>query len=221
MSITEYLETAKNGIIEEYNVKRLLSSQGIRVPSGVLSDVLPDNLELKYPVVLKVSDPKILHKTDVGGLKVGIKNEDDLRREFDIMKARFPQSRFLVEEMEKQGLEIIIGVINDRNFGLTIMLGMGGIYTELYKDVTFRVVPIDRSDAADMVDSVSINRFADGFRGIKIDREALEELLIRVSDLADKIGNRLDQMDLNPVIARPDGTVVVDAKLSIKQNDPA
>lgn len=216
MSFSEYLEKAKNGILEEYDVKKLLASKGVRVPSGILVEDFPEGIEIKYPVVLKVSDPNILHKTDVGGVRVGIRSQEDLEKEFNLMKSKFPHSRFLIEEMEKAGLEIIVGVINDKNFGLTLMLGMGGIYTELYKDVTFRIIPIDGADASEMVDSVSVAKFTEGFRGVKVNRKKLEELLQKVSSIADEIGDQLDQMDLNPVIAREDDVVVVDAKLSIK-----
>ncbi len=216
MKINEYLIKAKNGILDESTIKEMLGSFGVKVPKGVLVENYPQKINLKYPLVLKVSDPEVLHKSDVGGVRLGIKNSMELRKEFKAMKNRFPDSKFIIETMEKEGLEIIVGAINDRDFGLAIMLGMGGIYTELYGDVAFRLIPIDGLDAEEMIGSVSINRFVEGFRGIKVNKEKLKNLLLKISEIAYNIGERLNQLDLNPVIATEDDLVVVDAKLSLK-----
>ena len=110
----------------------------------------------------------------------------------------------------------IIGLIDDPTFGLTIMFGLGGIYTEVYKDVTFRVVPIKKQDAEEMLSEIRAAPILEGFRKIKVDRDALVNLLMKVSALGEKYMDRLDQMDLNPVFVKEKGVVVVDAKMLLR-----
>lgn len=203
----------ETGSVTESMLKELLREHGVSVPRGIVVKTLPDKFELKFPVVLKVSDPEILHKSDVGGVKIGISGPEELESEFSKMSSRFPGKEFLVEEMADSGVEVIIGVIRDANFGPVLMLGMGGIYTELYHDVVFRLLPIDRTDAAEMIDSVGIRRFVNGFRNMKISRAELEDLLLNISGIVDEIGQGIRQLDLNPVILNENSAVVVDAKL--------
>jgi acyl-CoA synthetase (NDP forming) len=139
-------------VIEEFEVKEMLKKYGIRVTNGMLISNLPENINLDYPLILKVSDPNVLHKSVVGGVALNIKNYDELKIKFNEMKNKFPDSKFLVESMEKSGVEIIVGLIKDKTFGLSIMFGMGGIFTELYRDVSFRLVPIEEFDAREMIE---------------------------------------------------------------------
>ena len=213
--ISEMMPTDRNP--DEYAVKRMISAYGITTPKSVLMDSREREVELRFPVVVKVSDPKILHKSEVGGVTTGIRDQKQLAEEVSRMKARFTNAGILVEEMEKGGLEIIAGLVNDRNFGNVIMLGMGGLYTELYHDVVFRLTPISRTDAADMIDSVKIRVFEKGFRGIKIAREAIIDLLWKLSLISEDIGGDLDMLDLNPVIVNGDKISAVDAKLILKK----
>lgn len=203
--------------LDEYAVKRIISAYGIPTPKSVLMDSVGRDLELEFPVVVKVSDPKILHKSEVGGVTIGIRDQKQLAEEVSRMRERFPDAGILVEEMEKGGLEIIAGLINDRNFGNAIMLGMGGIYTELYQDVVFRLTPISRTDASEMIDSVKIRVFEKGFRGIRAERDAIIDLLLKLSLISDDIGSDLDMLDLNPVIVNGDRISAVDAKLILKK----
>ncbi|MGC9124162.1 MAG: acetate--CoA ligase family protein [Thermoplasmata archaeon] len=139
-------------VMEEFEVKEMLKKYGIRVPNGMLISNLPENINLDYPLVLKVSDPNILHNSVLGGVALNIKNYDELKIKFNEMKNKFPDSKFLVESMEKSGVEIIVGLIKDKTFVLSIMFGMGGIFTELYRDVSFRLVPIEEFDAREMIE---------------------------------------------------------------------
>ena len=213
--ISEMMPTDAN--LDEYAVKRIISAYGIPTPKSVLMDSMEREVELEFPVVVKVSDPKILHKSEVGGVAIGIRDRKQLAEEVSRMKARFPNAGILVEEMEKGGLEIIAGLVNDRNFGNVIMLGMGGIYTELYHDVVFRLTPISETDAASMIDSVKIRVFENGFRGVRVEREAIIELLMKLSMISDDLGSDLDMLDLNPVIVNGDRISAVDAKLILKR----
>jgi len=203
--------------LAENEVKQLLRDSGIPTTDFQVVRKFEeiDQKKLKFPVVMKVCSPNILHKTDVGGVVLEVPR-DDLEREFGKMKEKFPTEPILVESMQDRRVEIIIGLINDHTFGLTIMFGLGGIYTEVYKDVTFRVVPIKKEDAEEMLREIKAAPILEGFRKIKVDREAIVGLLMKVSALGEKYRDKLDQMDLNPVFVKEKGVVVVDAKMLLK-----
>lgn len=200
----------------EKALKGLLSSYGISTPKGYKTKKIEDEVKLRYPLVLKVSDPTILHKTEAGGVKTGIMNLAQLREEFDKMSSRFPGREFLVEEMAESGVEIIIGVVRDEELGLVMMLGMGGIYTELYNDVTFRLLPIDKFDAEDMIDEVAVKRFVNGFRGVSVFRSNIVDLITKISQFALDYGEDIEELDLNPVILSGKDAIVADAKIILR-----
>jgi acyl-CoA synthetase (NDP forming) len=118
--------------------------------------------------------------------------------------------------MEEKGVEIIVGLIQDPTFGLSIMCGIGGIFTELYKDVSFRVVPIDTYDAVHMIEELEGKKLLEGFRGMKADKQRVIDVVLRVSQLGEELIEYVDQMDLNPVFVYEDHICVVDAKLILK-----
>ena len=209
---------SRKGALAENEVKDLMRSFGIRTTNYKVVNKLEDleNLGLKFPVALKVCSSKILHKTDVGGVKLDIKDIDELKTIFKEFKEKFPKEDFLVDQMEEKGVEIIIGLVQDPTFGLTVMCGIGGIYTELYKDVTFRVVPIDRYDAEQMIDEIKGKQLLEGFRNIPADKQLVVDLLLKVSKIGQELDEHVDQMDLNPVFVYGDDLCVVDAKLILK-----
>jgi len=203
--------------LAENEVKEILIEAGIpttdfQVVDGV-SDV--DQKKLKFPVVIKVCSPDILHKTDVGGVVLDVRKED-FEAEFSKMREKFPDKKILVESVQDRKAEVIVGLIDDKTFGLTIMFGLGGIYTEVYRDVTFRVVPITRDDADEMLREIKAAPILEGFRKIKVDREGILDLMLAVSEFGEKHMEAIDQMDLNPVFVKGKGVVVVDAKLLLK-----
>jgi acetyl-CoA synthetase (ADP-forming) len=203
--------------LAENEVKQLLRDSGIPTTDFQVVRRFEeiDQKKLKFPVVMKVCSPNILHKTDLGGVVLDISREE-LEGEFRKMREKFPNEPLLVESMQDRRAEVIVGLINDHTFGLTIMFGLGGVYTEVYKDVTFRVVPIKREDADEMLREIKAAPILEGFRKIKVDREALINLLLKVSALGEKYMDKLDQMDLNPVFVKEKGVVVVDAKMLLK-----
>jgi acetyl-CoA synthetase (ADP-forming) len=215
--IVESVQKSGRKALAENEVKELLRASGIPTTDFQVVRRFEeiDQKKLKFPVVMKVCSPNILHKTDVGGVVLDVTREG-IEQEFAKMRERFPNETILVESMQDRRVEIIIGLINDRTFGLTIMFGLGGIYTEVYKDVTFRVVPIKREDAEEMLKEIKAAPILEGFRKIKVDREAIVNLLVKVSALGEKYRDRLDQMDLNPVFVKEKGLVVVDAKMLLK-----
>jgi acyl-CoA synthetase (NDP forming) len=204
-------------VLAENEVKELLRESGIPTTDFQVVDKFEalDLKKLKSLVVLKVCSPNILHKTDVGGVVLDVP-KDQLEQEFRKMKEKFPNDKILVESHQDRRVEVIVGLINDPTFGLTVMFGLGGIYTEVYKDVTFRVVPIKKEDAEEMLKEIKAAPILEGFRKIKVDREAIINILMKVSALGEKYMDKVDQMDLNPVFVKEKGAVVVDAKLLLR-----
>lgn len=209
---------ARKGPLAENEVKDLLKAYGIPTTKYRVINKKEelDNLDLKFPVALKVCSNKILHKTDVGGVKLNIRNKEDLVKTFKEFRKKFPSENFLVDQMEEKGAEIIVGLVQDPTFGLSIMCGIGGIFTELYKDVTFRIVPIDRYDAEQMLEELKGKKLLEGFRNIKANKQLVVDLLLKVSKVGQELDEHVDQMDLNPVFVYGDGLCVVDAKLILK-----
>jgi len=208
----------RTGPFAENEVKDLLHAYGIPTTKYQLinkeSDL--DKIKLRFPVALKVCSPLILHKTDVGGVKLNIQNKDELKKAYKEFRKKFPKENFLVDQMEKTGVEIIVGLVQDPTFGLCIMCGIGGIFTELYRDVSFRVVPIDQYDAVHMVEELKGKKLLEGFRGIKADKQLVVDLVLKVSKLGEELIDHIDQMDLNPVFIYENSICVVDAKLIVK-----
>jgi acyl-CoA synthetase (NDP forming) len=208
----------KKGPLAENEVKDLLKAYDIRTTKYKLVNKLGDleNLGLKFPVALKVCSSKILHKTDVGGIKLDIKNMDELKKTFKEFRRKFPKENLLVDQMEEKGVEIIVGLVQDPTFGLSIMFGIGGIFTELYKDVTFRIVPIEKNDAKQMVEEIEGKKLLEGFRNIPANKQLVIDLIMKVSKIGKELMDHIDQMDLNPVFVYGDDLSVVDAKLILK-----
>ena len=208
----------RKGALAENEVKDLLRSYGIPTTKYKLVNKLEylENLELKFPVALKVCSDKILHKTDVDGVRLGIQNMDALKKEFKDFRKRFPSENLLVDQMVEKGVEIIIGLVQDPTFGLSIMFGIGGVFTELYKDVAFRVVPIDSYDAEQMIEEIKGKKLLEGFRNIPANKKLVLDLLLKVSKIGQELNDRIDQMDLNPVFVYKDSVITVDAKLILK-----
>lgn len=170
-------------------------------------------LDIAFPLVAKVCSPDILHKTDVDGVQLNIQSQEELHDAVASLVERF-DAPVLVEHMEPPGVEMIAGLLNDPSFGLSIMAGMGGVFTELYNDVAFRLVPITRRDAEAMLDDLKASQLFEGFRDMHLDRNALIDMLLSLSTLGSDHPS-LHQMDLNPVLVYEDGIRVVDAKVII------
>jgi len=208
----------RKGPLAENEVKDLLRAYNIPTTKYkvVNKEGDLDKIDLKFPVALKVCSSKILHKTDVGGVKLNIKDKKELKKIFKELRKKFPKENLLVDQMEEKGVEIIIGLVQDPTFSLSIMCGIGGIYTELYQDVTFRVVPIDRYDAEQMIEEIKGKKLLEGFRNIPANKQLVIDLLMKVSKIGEELDEHIDQMDLNPVFVYEKSLCVVDAKLILK-----
>lgn len=214
----KHLLAGRSGALAENEVKDLMRAYGIATTQYqvVRSEKDLEKLSVRFPVALKVCSSKILHKTDVGGVRLNIRDAGELKEAFKEFRRKFPAEYLLVDQMEEKGVEMIVGLVQDPSFGLSIMCGVGGIFTELYKDVSFRVVPIDEYDAAQMVGELKGKKLLEGFRGMKADKQLFIELVLKVSRLGEELIDQVDQMDLNPVFVYKDRICVVDAKLILK-----
>jgi acyl-CoA synthetase (NDP forming) len=172
-----------------------------------------------YPVVMKIVSPDIVHKTEVGGVKVGLTDEPEVGRAHDAMmasvKAKRPDARVkgvVIEEMVK-GTELIIGSSCDAQFGRMLMFGMGGVFVEIYKDVSFRLVPISAFDAHEMIEEIRGKAIFEGARGFpKADKDGLAKILV---DISSGIGRYpdIEELDINPLMVTEKGLVAVDARV--------
>jgi acyl-CoA synthetase (NDP forming) len=174
------------------------------------------------PVVLKADVPGLVHKTDAGGVELGLRTEADVRSACRRLEERFGEKlrKVLVQPMIGGGTEVIVGVADDRLFGPLVVFGLGGVATEVLADHAARLTPLTDVDADTLIRSIRSAPLLLGHRGSPAaDLRALRDLLLRVSRLADDLPEVTD-LDLNPVIARPDGVFVVDARVKVAPYTP-
>ncbi|HJU58137.1 MAG TPA: acetate--CoA ligase family protein [Nitrososphaeraceae archaeon] len=214
-------------VITEEDAKSILSVYGIRVPEYSIvttdSEAISKAKEIGFPLVAKIVSDQILHKTDVQGVKVGLQNENEVKETFLDMYNRLSKDYqvkgVLLEKMVPKGIELIVGLQNDPQFGPVIMLGLGGIYTELFKDVSFRVLPITKEDALEMINDLRAKEILKGFRGAQaINLEMLSDAIIKIGNLGFDMAKYIDSVDFNPIIVYPNDYYVVDAKILLKSN---
>ena len=172
--------------------------------------------KIGYPVAMKIVSPQIEHKTDIGGVKTKIKNEQSLRLNYKeiIQNARGKKvDGVLVQKMARKGVELIIGGKKDPQFGHMIVIGLGGIYVEIFRDISARICPLQSSDVAEMVAELKVHPLLEGARGKKpINKKALEDLVLRACRFMYE--EDIKEMDLNPVVFDERGCDIVDARFS-------
>jgi acyl-CoA synthetase (NDP forming) len=180
--------------------------------------------ELGYPVVLKILSQDVVHKTDAGGVQVDLRSAAEVAEAYQeilrSVRAAHPDSHlegFMVESFQQGGRDVIVGMSTDPAFGPILMFGMGGIYVEALKDVSFRVHPVTRTDADEMIRSIRGFPLLDGVRGeAKADLDALAEVIQRVSQLVGD-HDRILELDLNPFLSFASGGMAVDARVTLKR----
>ncbi len=178
--------------------------------------------EIGYPVVLKIISEDVIHKSDAGGVKVGISAEEQLVESYDDMmesiKQNYPEAEIegvSIEEMVS-GVEIIIGQTTDPQFGKMIAFGIGGVFVEVYKDVSFRLIPITKEDVEEMVDEITGKKILHGFRGQPaIDMNELTELMLNISGLVEN-NPIIKEIDLNPLMVTEKGIKAIDARIILE-----
>ena len=174
-------------------------------------------LEIGFPVVVKADSKTIVHKSDMGGVAINLKDGDAVKSVVIEMEKRLAADdlKFFVQKHMPDGLEVIMGAKAEEGLGHLIMFGMGGIYVEVFKDVVFDITPLSENEARDMISSIKMAPLLEGVRGEKgVDQKALVEIIQRLSQLVTDLDD-IQEMDLNPVIAYEDGVFVVDARISI------
>ncbi len=199
-------------VVPELEFKTMLSDLNFKMPRRFLINS-PEDYSGSFPAVLKVSSEAITHKTEVGAVMGDIKTMGNFKETYKEMKRKFPGETIYAEEMAKKGVEVIIGLVKDQQFGKLLLFGIGGFYSELIRDVTFKRIPIDRFDSEDLLEELKFGRVFEGYRGLKVNREILVDLLLKISDFAVK--KEFSQIDFNPVFLYEDGYLIIDAKMMI------
>ncbi|MCZ7546096.1 MAG: acetate--CoA ligase [Anaerolineae bacterium] len=231
-SVRNLLDSARaEGRLEigDAEARSILSAYGFRIPRSEIAADADEAVRLAdefgYPVVLKVASPDILHKTDVGGVKVGLQNATDVRDAFDLIVYRaqryVPGAKIwgcLVQEMVPQGMEVLVGMNRDPQFGPLVTFGLGGIYVEVLKDVTFRVAPFGRNEAQEMLGEIRARALLDGVRGEPPkDKDAIVDTLLRINQLVTDFPEILE-LDINPLMVyeRGRGAIPLDMRLILR-----
>ena len=220
--ISDILSTSKPiGWVLEPHAKRIFSLAGMDTSRFIWTTEVEEAVkyarDLGYPVVAKVVSPKILHKSDKDGVVVGVRTDEALRETF----RRFSQMEgfvgILVDEMVS-GIELIVGAKIDDQCGPVILLGIGGIGVEIYKDVTIRMAPLGSNVADSMMKCLKAHQLLEGYRGSKpVDAAKLNQLLVNFSILAADLQEHVESIDLNPVMCSPTRCVVADARIMLKK----
>lgn len=214
--------------------REILEAYGLRIPRSVLAKTMEEAVQaatdIGYPVVMKVASPDILHKSDIGGVRINVRDVEQLRDLYDLLIYRAQRAMpdatiwgVLVQEMVAKGKEVIIGVNRDPQFGPLLMFGLGGIYVEVLKDVTFRIAPVSRQEATAMIDEIRAYHLLHGVRGEKpSDLDAIVDAILRVSQLVTDYPE-IVEMDINPLTVHESGrgAIAVDSRFVLKEKERA
>ncbi|MDY6970140.1 MAG: acetate--CoA ligase family protein [Spirochaetota bacterium] len=202
--------------LSEFDSKRVVKSVGVPITKEDLATSKDEAVkmakEIGYPVVLKGSGHKATHKTEMGLVKLKLSNDDEVASAYDeIMSKGVELDGVLVQEMIKGDREFVIGLMRDPQFGPCVMFGLGGIFTEVLKDVSFRIAPLTEFDAEEMLNEIKTAKLLDEFRGSPaVDRKALINALIGIGNLGLE-NDEIAEIDINPLIISGDKPVAVDA----------
>ena len=216
--------------LTEIEAKELLKQAGITVVDTRLAasreEAISISKQLGFPVVMKIASPDILHKSDAGGVKLGLKTAKQVGKAYDDIMEGISQkyARAIiwgvsVQKMARPGVEVVMGMSRDAQFGPVLMFGLGGTLVEILKDVSFRITPLTRNDAGEMIREIKGYPLLEGYRGREpVDVPNLEELLLKVSDFVEQ-NPVVKELDLNPIFAYRDGAVAVDARIVLEEDE--
>jgi len=202
--------------LSEYESKQVLASYGIPVTKELLVDKVQDLInaakEIGYPLVLKGCSSGIAHKTEKGLIRVDIRNETEAKAAFEEIAANIEtEDSILVQEMVKGQRELVIGLTRDPQFGPCVMFGLGGIFTEILKDISFRVAPLEKRDALEMMQDIKGHKILEAVRGMEAaDLNIFSDILIKVGQIGLE-NDDVKEIDINPVIISGNQPVAVDA----------
>lgn len=211
----------------EHEAFEVIRAYGIPAPETGLAKTPEEAAELAdkigYPVVLKIVSPDISHKSDVGGVILNVNSKEEAVEAFnkiqENVKTKAPGARIvgiLVQKMAPKGLEVIIGGLRDNIFGPVVMFGIGGIFVEVLRDVSFRIAPLSEEDAIEMMKEIKASKLLEGYRGQPpVDKKSLAKIILGVARLLEE-NPEMESIDLNPVMAYPDKAIVVDARVILR-----
>jgi len=225
--IFQRVKRAKRNNLTELEAREVLTYYKIPVVRGeIVKSVEKAKKFVKkvgYPVVLKVVSPQVVHKSDVGGVILDIKNEKELFQAFHSItknvQRKVPNADiegFFIQEMMPRDCEVIVGGKKDPTFGQTIAFGLGGIFVEIFEDISFRIVPIDKKDAEDMIKEIKAYKILRGYRGRKpVSIKALVNVLLKTSRMLEE-NEEIKELDINPIFALPRRAVAGDARIILE-----
>ncbi len=228
VSILDQAKKEGRSVLTEFESKRILKQVGISVVETKLAktqkEAVSFSQKMGFPVALKIASPDVIHKTDSGGVMLSLNNAAEVKKAYDqILKKVKKQYReaalhgVSVQRMVRPGTEVIIGTTKDPQFGPVIMFGLGGIFVELLKDVSFRVIPVKRKDAQEMIQEIKGYPLLQGYRGKEpASLTALVEVILKISKFVEE-NPRIKELDLNPIFAYRDKAVAVDARIILEE----
>lgn len=228
--IFDQVKKEGRSILTEFESKRILKQTGLPVVETKLAksqkEAVAISQKIGFPVVLKIVSPDVIHKTDSGGVKLSVNGVAHVKKAYDeiLKKVRRQYPKALlhgisVQKMVKPGTEVIVGVSKDPQFGHVVMFGLGGIFVELLKDVSFRVIPVERRDAQEMIKEIKGYPLLQGYRGKEpTDISALVEIILKISKLIEE-NPQIKELELNPILAYRHRAVAVDARIILEKDE--
>jgi acetate---CoA ligase (ADP-forming) subunit beta len=226
-SIFDQVKKEGRSILTEFESKKILKQAGISVVETKLAKTQKEAVSLSqkmgFPVALKITSPDVIHKSDSGGVKLSINSVAEVKKAYDeiLKKVRkqYPDAIIhgvSVQKMALPGTEVIIGTSKDPQFGPVIMFGLGGIFVELLKDVSFRVIPVEQRDAQEMIKEIKGYPLLQGYRGKEpANISALVEIILKISKLIEE-NPQIKELELNPIFAYKNKAVAVDARIILE-----
>jgi acyl-CoA synthetase (NDP forming) len=228
ISIIDQVRKEGRFLLTEFESKRLLKQAGIPVVETKLAktpkEAVSFSQKMGFPVALKIASPDVIHKSDSGGVKLSLSNAAEVKKAYDeILKKvrkRYPKAAVhgvSVQKMVRPGTEVIVGTTKDPQFGPVIMFGLGGVFVELLKDVSFRIVPLKRKDAQEMIQEIKGYPLLRGYRGKEpASLPALIGVILKISKFIEK-NPQIKELDLNPIVAYRAKAVAVDARIILEE----
>ena len=226
-SIIDQLKEEGRFILTEFESKELLRQVGIPVVETRLAKTEKEAVSLSrkigFPVALKIASPDVTHKTDSGGVRLSLNSVAEIKKAYreiiEAVRQQYPKALIQgisVQKMVRPGTEVIVGTSKDPQFGPVMMFGLGGIFVEVLKDVSFRIIPVDRRDAQEMIEEIKGYPLLQGYRGKEpANIPALVEIILKISELINE-NPQIKELELNPIFAYGDDALAVDARIILE-----
>ncbi len=229
-SIFDQIKKEGRTVLTEFESKKVLEQIGVPIVETRLAKTQKEagliSQEIGFPVALKIVSPEVVHKSDAGGVKLGLNSIAQVRSAYREMigsiEQKFPDAVIhgvSVQKMARPGAEVIVGSSKDPQFGPVIMFGLGGIFVEVLKDVSFRIVPVLEKDAEDMIQEIKGYSLLEGYRGREpANIPALVEMILKLSRFVEE-NQQVKELELNPVMTYSDGVLAVDARIILEEDE--